>query len=251
MKKLTLLIILFLSFNCWALLPKYYNADDVNLDLDLQRLHDRIFNLLPVVVSTVPTTDTLESGQSVWYVSGTTERLYYNIDGTIDYLTDSTALALKAPVANGYPQRDTMFHDQATVITGNAIAPIYVVGFTGINSNALNYAYQNACANGDSFSNSFFLKAGTYNFYILGIKNTNCGKIDWYIDGVKVVSQDDWYGAALAVNEVFTHSVTVVGDGYHKLVGTVNGKNASSVSPYYNILLTRYWFAPVADPDRE
>lgn len=145
------------------------------------------------------------------------------------------------------PQRATMFHDQATVITGNAIVKVYVVGFTGVNSNALNYASQNASANGDSFSNSFFLKAGTYNFTALGVKNTNCGKIDWYIDGVKVVSQDDYYGA-LSLNELFTHSVTVVGDGYHKLVGTINGKHASSSG--YHMYLTRYWFAPATDPER-
>lgn len=63
------------------------------------------------------------------------------------------------PPSNAYPQRATMWHDEATVISGEALSIIW--------SQSYPYtvlSYQNPPADGDSFSNSFFIKAGTYTF---------------------------------------------------------------------------------------
>jgi len=144
---------------------------------------------------------------------------------------------------NNYPQRATMWHDEATVITGNALAIIYITS-----TNIASHAYQNTAADGDSFSNSFFLKAGTYTFSVIGTTAGAAGRADWYIDGVKEVSLQDWYGST-AWGVTKTASVTVATDGYHQLIGTVNGKHASSSD--YILQLTKYWFKPATDGARE
>lgn len=40
---------------------------------------------LKTVQTTVPTTDTLPSGWSCYYISGATKRIYHNVGGTIYY----------------------------------------------------------------------------------------------------------------------------------------------------------------------
>lgn len=248
MKKILfiLLIGLLLSCSLQAFQPKNANVDDWQTNELLRQIFERSFNLLPIIVSTVPTSATLSAGQVVWYVSGDTERLYYNLNGTVGYLIGDTALTAlleESAVTNGYPQRATMLHDEATVIHGNAI-------ISEVQPNRYQtYSYQGTAANGNSFSNSFFLKAGAYTFFILGSTRTTAGKIDWYIDGVKVVSLQDWYSDPAVLNVVKTASVTVTGDGYHQLIGTVNGKHASS-GGYYTVF-TKYWLKPVADGTRD
>jgi hypothetical protein len=140
------------------------------------------------------------------------------------------------------PTRATMWHDECLVTAGNAIstavdtAHVYNAQF-----------FQSAAANGDTFTNGFFLKAGTYTFSALGITSTDRGLIDWYIDNVKVVSLQDWYAAATTRNVIKTASVTVTGDGYHVLKGVVNGKNAASTS--FIMVLTKYWFKSATDTE--
>src|SRR5271166_6422835 len=76
------------------------------------------------------------------------------------------------------PTRAVIFHEQALVLLGNPLARVtssaQLYGFD---------AYQNTPNNGDSFTNSFYLRDGTYTFTILGYTSTDCGKIDWYLDG--------------------------------------------------------------------
>ena len=145
-------------------------------------------------------------------------------------------------IKNGYPQRATMWHDEATVVNGNALTHAVDTA-----SRYCTYSYQNAPADADSFTHSFLLKAGTYNFYVLGSTSSR-GKIDWYFDGVKLVSGQDWYSAGTVKNVIKTTSVTVVGNGYHLLQGTINGKHASSAS--YTMALTKYWLWPATDAAR-
>jgi len=161
-------------------------------------------------------------------------------------LYNTTTTGVLSIATNVFPQRATMWHGEATVITGNALTLAIDT------ASMFNYAYyQNPCANGDSFSNSFFLKAGTYTLSVLGLTANSYGKIDWYIDGVKVVSLQDWYSSSTTKNVIKTASVTVVGDGYHQLIGTINGHNGSTSSPHYNMALTAYWLKPTADEGKE
>ncbi len=158
-------------------------------------------------------------------------------DGTNLYYTDEGNTRRKIAV---YPKRATMWIDESTVTVGAANATVndssQIYGF---------YTYPSTSANGDTFTISFVLASGTYTFSILGITSTNYGKIDWYIDGVSVISAQDWYSSSVIYNVIKTASVTVSGDGYHTLKAVINGKNASSTS--FNYVLTKVWLKPSSD----
>ncbi len=138
------------------------------------------------------------------------------------------------------PRRATMWHRASTVITGNAIA-----SFVAVAQRYFIYAIQNAAANGDSFSHSFFLRGGTFDLNVLGISGPVCGIVDWYLDGVLVVTGQDWYAAGYTYNIVKTDSITVSGDGYHVLVGVINGKNGLSTD--YYLQLTKIYLKQASD----
>ncbi len=139
------------------------------------------------------------------------------------------------------PTRADCWHDESTVISGNALAPTVDAAQT-----YAHYVYQNASANGNIFTNSVFLRAGTYTLSVLGETTVNSGLADWYFDGAPIVSGQDWYSGATARNVVKTSaSFTVADDGYHVLRGTVNGQNGASGG--YDLLLTKMWFKQAAD----
>ena len=52
----------------------------------IKKLHDQTWPTVKESTSTVPTTDTLKEGWAQWYVSGSTRRLYYNVEGTVVFL---------------------------------------------------------------------------------------------------------------------------------------------------------------------
>lgn len=140
-----------------------------------------------------------------------------------------------------YPLRATMWHDQATVTVGGSIYNAH-----DSSQDHAKYVRINPANNGDTFSQSFVLAAGTYTFCVLGCQGTTSGKMDWYVDDVLIASGEDWYYNPVTQNTLFTHTgVTITGDGRHVLKGIINGKNASSSGYYAN--LTKYWFQPAAD----
>jgi hypothetical protein len=141
-----------------------------------------------------------------------------------------------------YPLRATMWHDESLVTVGNAISR----SVTTTQPYNLR-VFQNSGANGDTFTNGFLLKAGTYTLAVLGETSTDRGLIDWYIDNAKVVSLQDWYAGSTAQNIEKIASVTVTGEGYHVLKGVINGKNASSSG--YNMVLTKMYLKPAADTE--
>lgn len=141
---------------------------------------------------------------------------------------------------NDFPVRAWLVHRQALVTAGNALRTD--VGTSDI-GNAV--TYQNTAANGDTFTQSVFLRAGTYTFSALGLTGTSEGIIDWYIDNVSFITGQDWYSSPAVHNVIKTGSCTVIGDGFHVLKGVINGKNASS-SSYYRTL-QECWFTPSAD----
>ena len=141
--------------------------------------------------------------------------------------------------AVSYPKTWTMWHDQSKVTNGNAIRK-------SNNSNQPygRYADQNAPANGDISENGFYVAAGTYTLKMLIIKETDTGKLDISIDGGSVIGTIDFYGSLAWGQEVSISSVVISTDGYHKLVMTVNGKNASSSD--YHCYITKMWLEPSA-----
>lgn len=103
------------------------------------------------------------------------------------------------------------------------------------------YWKQTACANGDIAEFDIYLEEGIYTLDVIGLTNTTCGILDWYLDGISIGTAQDWYSAAATRNVVKTiASVSVVGSGYHVLKAVVNGHNASAGTPYYNWMITSF-----------
>lgn len=138
-----------------------------------------------------------------------------------------------------YPTRAEMLHENSIVTVGNGISLTHnAVHDYGV------FAFQNTSANGDTFTHSFLLAAGTYTLSALGVTDNYIGKIDWYIDDVKVVSLQDWYSENLTLNvRKAVGGISVSGNGRHVLKGVVNGKTGSD----YFILLTRMSLIPASD----
>jgi hypothetical protein len=129
------------------------------------------------------------------------------------------------------PLSAVMFHRYALVVVGNAIA----ITHDSLDDFA-HRAGQTLAADGDTFTHQFFLAAGVYTLNALGMTNANSGRIDWYIDGVTVVSLQDWYSAVDAHNVIKTAAVTVVGGGQHVLKGVVNGNTVPSGGYYVRLI---------------
>jgi hypothetical protein len=139
------------------------------------------------------------------------------------------------------PTRATLWHDEATVVAGNAIA---ITFNTSQLYNALHN--QNPAADGGAFTQTVVLAEGTYSFYALGRTGSGLGRLDWYIDDVKVISAQDWYAASITYNVIQTATDIVIAEGgRHVLKGVVNGKHVSSTG--YAIYLTKYWFKQASD----
>ena len=120
--------------------------------------------------------------------------------------------------------------DEWDVNAGNAIA-------LTVDANHMHngYWFQATASDADSVSTTFWLRSGSYTLYLLGRSGPNSGFIDWSIDGVTVISGQDWYSASGTANVQKSGSVTVSSDGLHTLTLTMNGKNASS-SNYFWLL---------------
>lgn len=142
-----------------------------------------------------------------------------------------------------YPKRATFFHDEALVIAGSAL---FGTNHDSGQAYAVVQRQATPAADGDAFTQSFFLEAGTYTFTVVGYTDINRGKLDWYIDNVLIASGEDWYSASGTYNVVKTHTnISVTGNGRHVLKGVINGKNASSSGYFYT--LTKYWLSPSSD----
>jgi len=141
-----------------------------------------------------------------------------------------------------YPTRAVMWHYKSLVTVGNAN------GYTRDSNQIHNhYSRQSAAADGDTFTNSFLLAEGTYDFEVWGLRFNNRGKIDWYVDDVLIESGQDWYKAS-PVGYDFSptvSSVAISGSGRHVLKGVVSGKHASSSD--YLITITTMEFVGASD----
>lgn len=140
------------------------------------------------------------------------------------------------------PIRATMWHDESIVTSGAAIARTVSSSIA-----YCFYAAQSTGANGDEWTQSFVLGEGTYTLYLLGIVDTDCGKVDIDLDGSTIATAQDWYGgsAAAATKSVAGVSIGANEGGRHVLTVTVNGKHASSSG--YKIKITKIYLVPSAD----
>ncbi|HJX10814.1 MAG TPA: hypothetical protein VJ733_09980 [Candidatus Binatia bacterium] len=139
-----------------------------------------------------------------------------------------------------YPKRAQMWHEDSLVLVGNPL----VKEVTSSQQHGI-YSYQSTAAINDKFTHGFLLDAGTYTFEVLGIVQVDSGQVDWSLDGVTIVTDQDWY-AGVSFNERKTVSgVVVATSGWHVLQGLVDSKHASSSN--YLLRLTKLAFIPAAD----
>lgn len=140
-----------------------------------------------------------------------------------------------------WPRRATCWHSMSLVTVGNALTKA-----PDGNQRYNDYAFQSAAVNGDTFTNGFMLRPGTYTMSVLGITGPARGIIDWYIDDRLVVTGQDWYTVGATFNTEKTATVQVTGPSpWHVLKGVLNGKNASSTG--YEMPLTVINFYASAD----
>ncbi len=158
--------------------------------------------------------------------TSTTNALYNN-SGTLYF--SGTAIG-----GGSYPAAASIMLDEGSAVTGTW-------GALFSNSQRMTQYEENTGthANGDALQQHFFLASGAYTLSVLGISGANRAKVDWYIDGVSVVTGQDWYSASTTYNVVMTAAVTVTGNGDHILKAVVNGKNASSADYYFDV--TKAW----------
>lgn len=213
-----------------------------------------------------------------------TDTILFNISGwkysSSQYQSPSTAVFVDIKLINGtittfyYPHYDSVSLSEATVAnelyfepaSGNLVmdnggvgmwprvAFAHSIGMTSTATLTLvlsasygEYVYYTAAgnaANGDV--HTYYvppIEAGTYKLIFEGAKNTDRGKIDWTLDGVSIATGQDWYGTSAAAQFTVT-DVTVAKSGTHTLVGTMNGKNASSGD--YEIYVAKVAFVKTA-----
>ncbi len=144
--------------------------------------------------------------------------------------------------ATSLPKRATLWADESIKTAGNNFTHV----FDGNQIHAA-YSYQNASANGDTFTQSVFLRAGTYTPEILAVKEANGGILKVQLDGVDVMTNLDFYAASTTYNVAFgaAQPFTIPTDGYHKLTFVVTGRNGSSGG--WNIKWTKMDLKQAAD----
>lgn len=137
-------------------------------------------------------------------------------------------------IASRLPKRATMWHDEATVIAGNAL--IIGIGTSQIYNS---YVYQSPSALNDEFEHECYIAAGTYTLSVLGVTSSDSGIITWYVDGGSVGTTDMYSGGASNVIKTVA-SVVIATSGYHAIRGKLASKNASASD--YRAYLNKYWF---------
>jgi len=163
--------------------------------------------------------DSLSSGDMIRY------------DGT-DWVAESGYSAL--------PTRAMWFWADTTVVTGNAIA--IALSASQVHNS---YWYQNTAALNDSVTYSAILDAGTYTMTTIGVTAWNRAQIDWFVDGIHVVTNQEWYSAGIVYNVIRTATVVIPTSGYHIFQSRIDSKHGSSTDYYMN--LTRIWLKQVSD----
>lgn len=166
------------------------------------------------------------------------ERVWQHLQDQIDVLQADVEI-LKSKVSNtAFPTRATMLHSESLVTTGSALTiAASATAYMNI------YASQIPSALGDTFTNNFTVKSGTYTLAVYGLTGTTRGIITFYIDGTSV-SVQDWYAGSTALLRQ-TATFTVDTDGVHVLRGVLTGTNPSSGG--YSMQLSAMTITPQVD----
>ncbi len=165
-------------------------------------------------------------------------RVWSHLQAQIDVLKEDVTM-LKSKTSNAaFPTRWTALHMDSLLVSGAALANTFSTSaFMNM------YTQQSPAVSGDSFTNGFNLKSGTYTLRVYGQQDTNCGIVYWYIDNVYQGAQD-WYGAVFA-GSIRNTTVEIESDGPHSLRGLVYLKNFSSTG--FAMKLTAMTLIPGVD----
>jgi len=147
-------------------------------------------------------------------------------------VSSMTGNAQPSPLANSMPKRWSVIIAESfpIVVTGNAFLLSAATGPLG----AMNFFQSTAAATDEWTISTGWLAQGSYTLRMLTYNNTNCGKIDVYVDN-ELWGNADLYGASAVYNVPKTVTGTVKFNGMHRITIKVNGKNASSTD-YYIII---------------
>lgn len=156
-------------------------------------------------------------------------RLYAKTDGSLYQKDDAgleTGLAL-------YPQSATIWAVQARSVVGATLRN-YAFNSGQIHTHWSGMGGTNGLQNRWNFA----LAAGTYTMRFLGITYNGMAILKWAIDGVDVVTGQDWYsGGGVVPNVVKTETgIVVATSGNHELVSTITGRNAGNTTDYDQVL---------------
>lgn len=152
-------------------------------------------------------------------------KVWNYLQDQIDSLREDVTVLQSKTSNSAFPTRWMGMHSDSNVLVGNPITrTLSGSAYLGM------YAYQSTAASGDTFTNGFNLKSGTYTLRIYGMANTNSGILNIYVDGVLQGTQD-WYAGSLAATYKDI-AIEVESDGPHTLRGTVYLKNFSSTGFY-------------------
>jgi hypothetical protein len=147
---------------------------------------------------------------------------------TIKIVTGIGAEKLNAaapPVTITYPKRAQLFWDQALQVAGAA-------GWDHQHDATQDYAFYRGIAVpavNDALTFSMLLRAGTYTLEVLGTTSTSRGTYKWQLNGVDIITGQDWYSASITKNvKKSTGGIVVATDGLQVLKFVCTGKNASA-----------------------
>lgn len=101
------------------------------------------------------------------------------------------------------------------------------------------FTLQSSASNGDSCKTNFHLAAGEYVLELWYARSTANGKIDVYLDGVEVVTQEDLFLGTGTVKKVY--AVNVLTSGNHLVQVVCNGKNTSSSGYQMRLASISFW----------
>ena len=123
-----------------------------------------------------------------------------------------------------------------------------VFGWIVNSSQFYNGYYQSGGADGEELAYYLPLENRQYSLYLVGLRSTDNGKIDFYLDGVVSTAGIDTFGGASFNYSYGPFNFTPAFNGEHKIGLKVNGKNASSSG--YRMRLTYAMIKPTTYRDR-
>lgn len=129
------------------------------------------------------------------------------------------------------PPVTVIYPDNFVIVAEQGLNPL--ANYNVLASSGQLFAHQGEVtpiANGNVYIFPFFARAGVYDVKIRGLRGTNFGMVDWYVDSVLQAAGQSWYNGAAQNSFQQTITIETVSDGNHFLHCEVNGKQAASSS---------------------